>query len=80
VRRLLATPQQDHVEPYPKIAAPATALVPARKLDERSRAHGAGRVPKDRQIAVTKPEITIEEIDRVIAAGARFGCVLADSG
>ena len=35
-------------------------------------------VPKDRQIALTKPEIAIEEIDRVIASGARFGCVLAD--
>jgi SRSO17 transposase len=38
------------------------------------------RVPKDRQIALTKPEIAIQEIDRVIAAGVRFGCVLADSG
>lgn len=38
------------------------------------------RVPRDRQSAVTKPEIAIEEIDRVIACGARFGCVLADSG
>ncbi len=38
------------------------------------------RVPKDRQAALTKPEIAIEEIDRVIASGVRFGCVLADSG
>ncbi len=38
------------------------------------------RVPKDRQIALTKPEIAIEEIDRLIASGARFGCVLADAG
>jgi len=38
------------------------------------------RVPKDRQIALTKPEIAIEEIDRVMASGVRFGCVLADSG
>jgi SRSO17 transposase len=38
------------------------------------------RVPKIRQTALTKPEIAIEEIDRVIASGARFGCVLADSG
>jgi SRSO17 transposase len=38
------------------------------------------RVPKDRQIALTKPEIALKEIDRVIASGARFGCVLADSG
>ena len=32
------------------------------------------------RLALTKPEIAIEEIDRVIASGARFGCVLADSG
>lgn len=38
------------------------------------------QVPKERQLARTKPEIAIEEIDRVIAAGARFGCVLADAG
>ncbi|WP_375462115.1 IS701 family transposase [uncultured Enterovirga sp.] len=38
------------------------------------------RVPQDRQRALTKPEIAIEEIDRVIASGARFGYVLADSG
>jgi SRSO17 transposase len=38
------------------------------------------RVPMDRQAARTKPEIAIEEIDRVIASGVRFGCVLADSG
>lgn len=38
------------------------------------------RVPVDRQRALTKPEIAIEEIDRVIASGARFGCVLADAG
>jgi SRSO17 transposase len=44
--------------------------------ERMTRAH----VPKDRQTALTKPEIAIEEIDRVIAAGARFGCVLADSG
>jgi SRSO17 transposase len=38
------------------------------------------RVPQERQVALTKPEIAIEEIDRVIASGARFGCVLADAG
>ena len=37
-------------------------------------------VPKDRQTALTKTEIAIEELDRVIAPGARFGCVLADLG
>jgi SRSO17 transposase len=38
------------------------------------------RVPEKRQVALSKPEIAIEEIDRVIASGVRFGCVLADSG
>lgn len=37
-------------------------------------------VPQNRRTALTKPEIAIEEIDRVIASGARFGCVLADAG
>src|SRR5262249_26468289 len=30
--------------------------------------------------ARTKPEIALGEIDRMIAAGVRFGCVLADAG
>ena len=38
------------------------------------------RIPKDRQRVLTKPQIAIEEIDRVIASGVRFGCVLADAG
>jgi SRSO17 transposase len=38
------------------------------------------RVPKDRQASLTKPEIAVQEIDRVVASGARFGCVLADAG
>ena len=38
------------------------------------------KVPADRPTALTKPEIAIEEIDRVRAAGVRFGCVLADAG
>jgi SRSO17 transposase len=38
------------------------------------------QVPKNRQAALSKPEIAIEEIDRVIASGVRFGCVLADAG
>ena len=36
------------------------------------------RAPQDRRTALTKPEIATKEIDRVIASGARFGCVLAD--
>jgi SRSO17 transposase len=31
-------------------------------------------------MARTKPELALAEIDRVIAAGVRFGCVLADAG
>ena len=38
------------------------------------------RIPLDRQKALTKPEIAIVEIDRIVASGARFGCVLADAG
>lgn len=37
-------------------------------------------VPDSFQSYLTKPELAIEEIDRVIAAGVRFGCVLADAG
>ncbi len=38
------------------------------------------QVPSERRTFLTKPEIAIEEIDRVVAAGVRFGCVLADAG
>ena len=37
-------------------------------------------VPRALQDYRTKPEIALEEIDRVMAAGVRFGCVLADAG
>src|SRR5260221_1867028 len=47
---------------------------------EDSERMARARVPEDRRTAMTKPEIAIEEIDRVIASGARFGGVLADSG
>ncbi|WP_276309022.1 IS701 family transposase [Sphingobium sp. LF-16] len=36
--------------------------------------------PAPLQEYCTKPEIAIEEVDRIIAAGVRFGCVLADAG
>src|SRR5258705_2689584 len=36
-------------------------------------------VPVEHRAARTKPEIALAEIDRVIAAGVRFGCVLADA-
>lgn len=37
-------------------------------------------VPESFRQPKTKPEIAIEEIDRIAAAGVRFGCVLADAG
>ena len=46
---------------------------------DRSRLKRAG-VPVEYRKPRTKPEIALAEIDRVIAAGVRFGCVLADAG
>ena len=37
-------------------------------------------VPVEHRVARTKPEIALAEIDRVMAGGVRFGCVLADAG
>src|SRR5205809_5069711 len=37
-------------------------------------------VPIAYRVARTKPEIALAEIDRMIAAGVHFGCVLADAG
>src|SRR3974377_1456682 len=37
-------------------------------------------VPTEYRTARTKPEMALAEIDRAIAAGVRFGCVLADAG
>ena len=56
------------------------AHVPAGKLDERCCANEQGRRACPLREYRTKPEIAIEEIDRVIAAGVRFGCVLTDAG
>lgn len=36
-------------------------------------------VPVEQHATRTKPEIALAEIDRVMAAGMRFGCVLADA-
>src|ERR1700712_450547 len=54
-------------------------FLPETWTDDPERMTRAG-VPKDRQVALTKPEIAIQEIDRVVASGAGFGCVLADAG
>src|SRR3954447_3308684 len=40
----------------------------------------AAGVPDEEVVACTKGEIALAELDRVIAAGLRFGVVLADAG
>jgi len=48
-------------------------------IDDPARLKRA-RVPAARQSFRTKPEIALEEIDRIRAAGTQFGCVVADAG
>src|ERR1700740_913165 len=54
-------------------------FLPESWMSDRARLKRAG-VPVEHRMARTKPEIALAEIDRVIAAGVRFGCVLADAG
>jgi SRSO17 transposase len=54
-------------------------FLPESWTSKRARLERAG-VPAEYRAARTKPEIALAEIDRVIAAGVRFGCVLADAG
>jgi len=54
-------------------------FLPESWTGDRVRLERAG-VPVEYRTARTKPEIALAEIDRVIAAGVRFGCVLADAG
>src|ERR1700694_4815848 len=54
-------------------------FLPESWTGDRVRLERAG-VPVEYRTARTKPEIAVAEIDRVIAAGVRFGCVLADAG
>ena len=53
--------------------------LPKSWIDDPARCDTAG-VPQTARTAQTKPEIALDEIDRVRAAGIRFGCVLADAG
>src|SRR5271170_2361670 len=48
-------------------------------ISNRRRLDRAG-VPAAYRTARSKPEIALGEIDRVMSAGVRFGCVLADAG
>src|ERR687891_2986131 len=54
-------------------------FLPESWTSKRARLKRAG-VPTEYRTARTKPEIALAEIDRAIAAGVRFGCVLADAG
>ena len=54
-------------------------FLPESWTSKRARLERAG-VPTDYRTARTKPEMALAEIDRVIAAGVRFGYVLADAG
>jgi SRSO17 transposase len=54
-------------------------FLPGSWTSDPARLKRAG-VPIEHRTARSKPEIALAEIDRVIAAGVRFGCVLADAG
>src|SRR6267143_1386959 len=54
-------------------------FLPESWTSNRARLERAG-VPAEYRTARTKPEMALAEIDRIIAAGVRFGCVLADAG
>ncbi len=54
-------------------------FLPASWTGDRARLDRAG-VSAEYRTARTKPELALLEIDRAIAAGVRFGCVLADAG
>src|SRR5262249_45527856 len=51
-------------------------FLPESWTSDLSRLKRAG-VPVEYRAARTKPEIALAEIDRMISAGLRFGCVLA---
>ena len=54
-------------------------FLPAAWTDDMARMARAG-VPETARAPRTKPEIALDEVDRVRAAGTRFGLVLADAG
>ena len=54
-------------------------FLPAAWTNDQERCDAAG-VPETALAAQTKPGIALAEIDRVIGAGLRFGCVLGDAG
>jgi SRSO17 transposase len=54
-------------------------FLPETWADDPGRCARAG-VPEEHRRPLAKPDVALEEIDRVLAAGARFGRVVADAG
>lgn len=54
-------------------------FLPESWTSDPARLERAG-VPVEHRTARSKPEIALAEIDRMVAAGVRFDCVLADAG
>src|SRR5271169_1609359 len=54
-------------------------FLPERWTSDAARLKRAG-VPVEYRTPRSKPEIALAEIDRAMAAGVRFGCVLSDAG
>ena len=54
-------------------------FLPAEWTGDLERCARAG-VPEEYRRHLTKPEIALEEVDQVLAAGVRFGIALADAG
>jgi len=54
-------------------------FLPEKWTEDLERCAAAG-VPEDEVVARSKGEIALAELDRLIAAGVRFGTVLADAG
>ena len=54
-------------------------FLPESWTGNRARLERAG-VPVEYRMARTKLEVAVAELDRVLTAGVRFGCVLADAG
>jgi SRSO17 transposase len=61
------------------VMAALRLFLPESWTNDRARLKRAG-VPVEYRTARTKPEVALAEIDRLLAAGVRFGCVLADAG
>jgi len=61
------------------VAVALRLFLPESWTSDRARLECAG-VPVEYRAPRPKPEIALAEIDRVMAAGVRFGCVLTDAG